>query len=232
MRPHFPRLPTAHQPALYNGKGATDLPVAEGSLGGAHPLVAVLTRLATAREQLISVTAVQAGALVLWTSGWALGAAVAISAAACQLALGCRIATLRATRHHACLELIVEGRSSLPLRCIDRVRHRLLDRRRREKLAGSVDELVDEAHRRYVTAGAARPLAYRHVIRATAPELRRVAALTRGDAPELPGLALVEWILTSAATPLYGAEVEPLRRELGRARYLMTLDQSAPGRGD
>jgi hypothetical protein len=36
-------------------------------------------------------------------------------------------------------------------------------------------------------------------------------------------VALVEWILTSAATPLYGQSIEPLRQELGRARYLLTL---------
>jgi hypothetical protein len=232
MRPHLPRLPTAHQPVLSTGRAASDLSIAETSLGGAHPLVAALRRLATAREQLISVSAVQAGALVLWTGGWALGAPVAIAAAACQLALGCRIAALRGTRHGECLQLVIEGGSRLPLRCIDRVCRRLLDRRRRDQLARSVDELVDEAHRRYITPGAARPLAHRQVIRATAPELRRVAALTRGDAPGLRGIAMVEWILTSPATPLYGIEIELLRRELGRARYLMTLDPSPAGRDD
>ena len=232
MRPHSPRIPTAHQPVLSTDRAASDLSIAEASLGGAHPLATALRRLVTAREQLTSVTAVQAGALVLWTGGWAVGAAVAISAAACQLALGCRIAALRATRHAASLQLIIECGSSLPLCCIDRVCRRLRDRRRRDQLARSIDELVDEAHRRYITPGAARPLAHRHVVRAAAPELRRVAALIRGDAPGLQGVALVEWILTSPATPLYGAEAEPLRRELGRARYLMTLDQSAARRGD
>jgi hypothetical protein len=232
MRPHLSRLPTAHQQVLSTGRAARDLSIAEASLGGVHPLATALRRLRTAREQFVSVSAVQAGALVLWTGGWALGAAAAIAAAACQLALGCRIAALRATRHEVCLQLIIEGGSSLPLWCIDRVCRRLLDARRRDHLARSVDELVDEAHRRYITPGAARPLAHRRVVRATAPELRRVAALTRGEAPGLRGVALVEWILTSPATPLYGIEVEPLRRELGRARYLMTLDQSAAGRGD
>lgn len=232
MRPHRPRLPTAHQPVHSRGQAARDHSIAEASLGGAHPLVVALGRLDTAREQFVSVSAVQAGALVLWTGGWPIGAAAAIAAAACQLALGCRIAALRGTRHDACLQLVIEGGSSLPLSCIDRVCRRLRDRRRRDQLARSVDELIDEAHRRYITPGAARPLAHRQVIRATAPELRRVAALTRGDAPGLRGIAMVEWILTSPATPLYGIEVEPLRRELGRARYLMTLDPSPAGRGD
>jgi hypothetical protein len=101
MRPHLPRPPTAQQPVLTTGQCASDISIAEAFLGGAHPLVAALRRLATAREQLISVSAVQAGAVVLWTGGWALGAAVAITAAACQLALGCRIAALRGKRNDA-----------------------------------------------------------------------------------------------------------------------------------
>lgn len=183
MRPHLSRLPTAHQPVHSTGRAASDLSIAEASLGGAHPLVAALRRLATAREQFVSVSAVQVGALVLWSGGWALGATVAIAAVACQLALGCRIAALRGTRHGVCLQLVIEGGSSLPLCCIDRVCRRLLYRRRRDQLARSINELVDEAHRPCITPGAAHPLAHRHVIRATAPELRRVAALTRGARP-------------------------------------------------
>jgi hypothetical protein len=232
MRPHLPQLPTTHQPVVSTGRAASDLSIAETALGGAHPLVAALRRLATAREQFLSVSAAQACALVLWTGGWALGAAIAIAAAACQLALGCQIAALRGMRNEVCLQLVIQGGSSLPLPCIDRVCRGLRDNRRRDQLARSIDELVEQASRRYIMPGAARPLAYQHVVRATAPELRRVAALTRGDSPGLRGVAMVKWILTSPATPLYGAEVEPLRRDLGRARYLMALDPSVADRGD
>jgi hypothetical protein len=34
-------------------------------------------------------------------------------------------------------------------------------------------------------------------------------------------VALIDRLLHSGASPLYGSEVEPLRRELGRARYLL-----------
>jgi hypothetical protein len=54
-----------------------------------------------------------------------------------------------------------------------------------------------------------------------APDLREVASLLRGD-PAVQGVALVEWLLTSPATPLYGSELEPLRAQLKRARYLMS----------
>jgi hypothetical protein len=56
-----------------------------------------------------------------------------------------------------------------------------------------------------------------------APELRQIASLLRRDDPCVRGVAAVELLVTSPATPLYGREVEPLRQELGRARYLLSL---------
>ena len=62
------------------------------------------------------------------------------------------------------------------------------------------------------------------VIRAVAPELRQVATLLHGEDVRVRGVAAVEWLLTSPATPLYGFRVEPLRQELGRARYLLSFE--------
>jgi hypothetical protein len=61
------------------------------------------------------------------------------------------------------------------------------------------------------------------VIRAVAPQLRQVATLLRGEGAQVGGVAAVESLLTSPASCLYGFRVEPLRQELGRARYLLTL---------
>ena len=70
-----------------------------------------------------------------------------------------------------------------------------------------------------------RPLFDVRVIRSVAPELRPIAALLRDDHPPLQGVAAVERLLTSPFTSLYGAEVEPLRVELRRARYLLSVDR-------
>ena len=62
--------------------------------------------------------------------------------------------------------------------------------------------------------------------------LLRVADGSRARAwlrKEIGGVALVEWLLTSAATPLYGSEVEPLRQELRRAVYLLAESDGSPG---
>jgi hypothetical protein len=133
----------------------------------------------------------------------------------------CRIALLRNGRRDLCLELVVRGGERLPLACVERLRRDLLDRRALGRLASSIDELVRAAGQAGSRSQLIHPLADRRVVRAVAPDLREVASLLRG-APAVQGVALVEWLLTSPATPLYGSEIEPLRAELRRARYLMT----------
>ena len=187
-------------------------------MGARHPLVVLLRRSEVAFQQLVWVTAVEAAGLVHFAGGWAFGLSLAIAAVVVQVGLGCRLAVLSAARREVCLELIVEGHGALPLACIERLRRCLLERRVRERLARSIDEMVASAAR--PRPGAPPPLAASRVIRATAPELREVTSLLRAD-PSARGVALVEALLTSAATPIYGSEVEPLRQELRRALYLL-----------
>lgn len=59
------------------------------------------------------------------------------------------------------------------------------------------------------------------------PELRRIASLLRRDGTSLQGVAAAELLLTGAATPLYGSDVEPLRQELRRASYLLAIDRAS-----
>jgi hypothetical protein len=219
MRPHFSRSFAAHHRPPRADEAATERAVAEALLGAGHPLVVLLGRSEVAFEQLVWVTAVEAAGLVHFAGGWAFGLSLAIAAAVVQLGVGCRLAALGAARRDVCLELIVEGHGALPLACIERLRRRLLERRARERLARSIEEMVATAAR--PRPGAPPPLAASRVIRATAAELGELARLLRGD-PAAEGVALVELLLTSGATPLYGSEVEPLRQELRRALYLLS----------
>lgn len=172
---------------------------------------------------MVSVTAVQAAGLVFLAGNLRFGLALAIAALFVQVGLGCRLAALRAARRELCLELIVGGRQGLPLACIERERRRLLDPRTWERLATSIDGMLEIAARQLPVHPAVRPIFYVRVIRQVAPELRPIASLLRGDAPCVRGVAAVEWLLTSPASPLYGVDVEPLRQELGRVRYLLRL---------
>jgi hypothetical protein len=174
-------------------------------------------------EQLVSVTAVQAAGLVFLSGDLKFGLSIALAAVVVQLALGCRLAALRARRRELCLELIVAGREALPLACVDRERRGLLEPRAWERLAKSIDEIANSASRPLPPHPAVRPIFYVRVIRRVAPELGQVASLLRGDAPCVRGVAAVEWLLTSPASPLYSVDVEPLRQELGRVRYLLSL---------
>jgi hypothetical protein len=192
-------------------------------LGAGHPLVGLLRQSDTAFEQLVSVTAVQAAGVVFLYGNLRFGLSLAIAGVVVQVGLGCRLAALRACRRERCLELIVGGSQGLPLSCIDRERRRLLDPRTREQFATSIDEMLEIAARPLPVHPAARPIFCVRVVRRVAPELREVASLLRGDAPCVRGVAAVEWLLSSPATSLYGVEVEPLRQELGRARYLLGL---------
>ena len=219
MRSPLHPPPAAHHAAQAGG----ECTLAKALLGAGHPLVGLLRRSDTVLEQLVSVTAVQAASLVFLPGNLRFGLALAIAALVVQVGLGCRLAALRAARREFCLELIVGGRQGLPLACIDRERRRLLDPRTGERLATSIDEIVNSASRPLPLHPAVRPIFYVRVIRRVAPELDEVASLLRAGAPCVRGVAAVEWLLTSPASPLYGADVEPLRQELGRVRYLLRL---------
>ena len=227
MRPHFPRSLTARErPAAAEWDGS-ERARAAALLGACHPLVRLLGRFETVFEQLVWVTAVQAAGVVFLAGGTAFGLSLVVAAAVVLAGLACRVAALRTCRREKCLELIVEGHATLPLPCIERSCRRLLGGRTVELFARSIDDMVATA----VCPSkllASFPLTDPRVIREAATELRQVAALLRAG-PAVRGVALVEWLLTSAATPLYGSEVEPLRQELWRAVYLLAQNDESRG---
>jgi hypothetical protein len=221
MRPHLPRPAASHRTGVSGHEAERSL--AERWLGPGHPLVVSLSRSELACRQLVTVTAAGAAGVVWFFGGWRFGLSLAIGAAAVQGALACRIGLLRHERRDLSLELIAKGGAALPLPCIERLCRALLDRRALERLADSIDDLVRTAVHPATGPVLVRPLADRRVIRAVAADLREVASLLR-EGPDVRGVALVELLLTSPTTPLYGSEVEPLREQLTRARYLL-----APG---
>jgi hypothetical protein len=217
MRLHLHRPAARHRTRVVAGRD-DERSLAQRLLGPHHPLVRSLGRSQTACEQLVTVTTVQAAGVVWFLGDWRFGLSVSIGAAVAQGVLACRVAVLRSLRRDMCLELIAGGGARLPLPSIERTCTRLLDRRALERLACSIDDLVRSAHPRSTPSLGGHPLAERRVIRAVGPELCEVASLLRSD-PAVRGVALVEWLLTSPASPLYGHEVESLRQELRRARY-------------
>jgi hypothetical protein len=223
MRPRFRPTLEAHHHTNSVGRGASERSIAELWLGAGHPLVDVIRQAETVFAQLVSATAVQAVGVVLLLGNLSFGLSLAIAGALVQVGLVCRLADLRARKREVCLELIIAGRQKLPLACVAREWRRLRNPRNVEQLAGSVDEILKVAAQRPPVHPAAHPIFDLRVIRRVAPELRQVASLLRGGRPCVRGVAAVEWLLASPTSPFYGIDVESLREELGRVRYLLSL---------
>jgi hypothetical protein len=197
-----------------------DRVVAEAQLGPTHPLVGLLASVHTSVEQMWTVAAVAVigSALLLGAARSLL--ALLVGAGAAEIMLIARWVTRRVAVRDACLDLLIEGRGDVDVGVLERERCRLAERRHRAMLARSITGLV-EAAERPPARPRARPLFSARVVRSVGPELRAIAEQLLAAAPAVQGVALMERLLHSGVSPLYGSEVEPLRRELGRARYLL-----------
>jgi hypothetical protein len=219
--PSHPPLGTRPPKCSVLARPGRDCSAAEALLGATHPLVGVLRRSQTALEQTLTSAGVQLVACVLFLCGVPCAPPLAIAAAVVEIALGLRLAVLLQTRRDLCLELIIGGAGRLPLGAVEREWRRVEDPRHLVRLARSLEQMVDTAERPPARIPSSRPLFDVRVIRLVGPQLREIAGLLRTDAPPLRGVALVERLMASGLSPLYGGDVEPLREELGRARFLL-----------
>ena len=185
-------------------------------LGHRHPLTIVLGRLETITTLLLVVAGVHALGLLLWGWGDSRGAALAIGALALEAVLGCRLVLMLETRRALCLELVAEGHERLPLAV---GRERLSDQRHQARLAQSVARLAhpDPLDGPPFTA---RPPIDRRIVSDIAGQLDEIVDRLRTQQVAPPAVALVEQLISSPTSPLYGSDAERLRRELGRVRYL------------
>ena len=194
---------------------------AEALLGAGHPLVAVLYACGDTVEGIAAVAAVQLGALALWWVNASYGRALTLGAGVVQVALGLRWASLRVQRREQCLELVIAGREHLPLAAVASECRRLGSPRRQAQLAMCLENLADIATRKPCRGERQRPIQSRRLLTATEPQLRGVVARLRAGGGELRGVALLDRLITSGASPVYGERVGPLREELARASYLL-----------
>lgn len=220
MQP-IPSPPGAHPRKRPTTRVARECAYAEETLGTSHPLSAALRSSRTAREQALTIAAVQAADLMLLLENARLALSLALACLAMQIMLGGRIACLAWRKREMCRRLIIDGRGRLPLGAVQRELRRLEATTHQATLAESVDRLVDAATDPGPTPLFALTIYHVCVVRAVAAELREVALLLRSGNVAVRGVAHVESLLTSGESPLYGLEVEPLRDELGRARYFL-----------
>lgn len=190
-------------------------------LGLGHPLVGVLYACQTTSEEIAVVTALQiSGVVLLWVSA-PFALALTVAAAVLQLALQARFGMLKAYRRDLCRELVIAGRERLPLAALEGELGRLRDPRHQARLARAVQQLVDLADHYHREIGLGPPLYNHRVLVSLEPELRDLVRLLRAYGVDVRGVALLDRLITSGTSPLYGSQVGPLRDELGRIRYLL-----------
>lgn len=189
-------------------------------LGAEHPLTRALRRRAVRVEQSLVVIVVLAASTLALLDGLARALAFAVAAAVVTVALACGAAMASWSVRDRVLELIVDGRGDLPLAAVIRERRRLLDRARRERMAASLDALLDEAQRP-ARSPRSRPIFDVRIVAAVAPELASVARGLRADDAALRGIAAIHRLMVDGTSALYGRDRDRLREDLRRIRYLI-----------
>jgi hypothetical protein len=110
----------------------------------------------------------------------------------------------------------------LPLAAVEAESRRLCSARHQARLGRAVDELADIADRHRLLSPPAAVVRQVSTLGHFVPELREIALPLLTGAATVEGVALVERLLIFGDSPLYGADVEPLRRELRRVRTVLS----------
>jgi hypothetical protein len=191
-------------------------------LGLDHPLTRASRALDATVRQLLVVVGMLVGGVVaaVEQAGW--GREVAIAAGLVLVAFAFAALIRAQTRRDRALDLILEGRESLPVSVIQRQRRRLARPRTRRSLAKTLEAMIDETlHIRPMALRSARPLLHRPLIAEAQADMRATAGALRHEDPAIRGVALVERLLSRGESPLYGRDAAALRSELARARALL-----------
>lgn len=124
-------------------------------------------------------------------------------------------------------ELIATGYGDIGVRLVTDERRRLLSRKWRERLARSLERLLDDAQNWGKLLPASRPPAGVRALRYAPGEVREIATLLRADPVRVAGIARTTRFLYELDSPLYRGDVDDLRAELRRIRDLLALEHRA-----
>ena len=192
-------------------------------LGPGHPLARDLESHAAVARDAPTVLAAAACGVVAAIGGEPWGVPVILGAAGALVLLAAAAAILHGRERTHALTLILDGRERLPLPVVERERRRLLDAGLRERLARSLLEMIGpEADRTAALTTGTPPMFDIEVLHEVEPEVRRLAEQLRGEPSGARAVALVERLVTSGMSPLYGRDAEVLREELRRLQYLLS----------
>ena len=144
------------------------------------------------------------------------------SAASVLLILTVLLAAHKQRERDCAIELVLEGRETVPIAAVQRQRRRLLSEQTRNGLAGNLEDLIRQAASRSRLQMRVAPLPFEpKVLRLAAGELRDVIGLLRTEGVSARGVARAERLVEHVVSPLYGQDVGALREELRRVRDLL-----------
>jgi hypothetical protein len=197
-------------------------------LGAEHPLARAEDRVHWLGRQLATITALLPVAGLAVLAGAHGLRAVVPAAALVEALLLAGLAGAAATVHERALELIAEGRGSLPLDSVRHRRARLLRPRHIRGLARAIEGLRREANCPYRGRPMGRPLYVAAVVREVDAQLAATVCVLRGHCVDDATVGRIERLLACSSSPLYGDEPQPLRQELARIHFGVVDVTSAP----
>ena len=186
-------------------------------LGRVHPVTRALSLTRTvAKQLLVSIVMVPIGGLALAAR---VPDAADLFGAAClvTLVLSLALVITKGSVRDRVIELLAAGSDRIPLAVVQRERRRLISRSERERLARSLEQLLVDAQsaRSRLLPGVAK-------LRHLSDETAEVVDILRRDDVNVPGIALVHRLLSDGCeSPLYSGDLESLREELHRIRFLL-----------
>jgi hypothetical protein len=213
--------------ARSTGLTAADKTAAESVLGRGHRL----TKAVSNQHTLAIQSVVAALAIVVGSIGVLLGVRratlVLVAAAVVGVAFFLMWCVARGIARERAQALIAAGDDSVVVSVLARERRRLATRKERERLARSLEELYRDALRWYEILPQFRPPHGVVQLRHTGPELEGLTHALRRDRVRVQGVALTARFLSDGyESPLYANELESLREELNRIRYLLETSET------
>ncbi|MGB0098289.1 MAG: hypothetical protein WBP81_37840 [Solirubrobacteraceae bacterium] len=138
--------------------------------------------------------------------------------------LGIIALTRQIQREHV-LRLIASGGQRLRLEEVSRELDRLISPRYEAQLARRLERALEDAERWYQIPIASRPPRGIRLLAGFADETRGIADHVRAGHAAVPGLALLELMLSDGdESMLYAGDREALREQLSRISHLMNRD--------
>ena len=189
------------------------------------------SRLSVAAEQCFTVLVLLAVGVYGFVDQLSIGLPLAVAAALVLVVLLGRVGALVESRHHRAVDLIAQGRGTLPVVAVVRARRRLLEPSDRERLARTLDVIRAEVRRPGAAGHRVQPLYNVSVVRAVSSELGR----SRGSCGTVAGCAV--WPARSSSSPTVGRHCTAtamwcsIRSSAGSASCLRARTPTVTGMG-